>query len=231
MSVISKLIVSPNSRLSYLELRPFEQKIQKNLSKYVDNQTNVYCSISVDGDISESILEKFSKVNTNIYIGFNDNTLEPSSRRAFQFDCISIKDDSLKKAQRIIVLISSNPISQTSSQSDNSPSSASNSGEERPQTFCATKPKFSLDKIILDEDTRNQIKRSLALIRNQHLIFDTWGFSEVDPNTKTILCFFGAPGTGKTMCAHAIAKALGKNIMIASYASIESKWVGEGPKI
>jgi SpoVK/Ycf46/Vps4 family AAA+-type ATPase len=32
------------------------------------------------------------------------------------------------------------------------------------------------------------------------------------------------------MCAHAIAKELGKKIMIASYAAIESKWVGEGPK-
>lgn len=32
------------------------------------------------------------------------------------------------------------------------------------------------------------------------------------------------------MCAHALASELKKKIMIASYASIESKWVGEGPK-
>jgi len=44
------------------------------------------------------------------------------------------------------------------------------------------------------------------------------------------LCFYGAPGTGKTMCAHAVASELGQPIMFASYASIESKWVGEGPK-
>lgn len=91
-------------------------------------------------------------------------------------------------------------------------------------------PKYSLDRVILDEETRKQINRALALIRNQKLIFDTWGFREIDTNTKTILCFFGAPGTGKTMCAHAIAKELEKKIMIASYATIESKWVGEGPK-
>ena len=229
MPVISKLIVSPNSQLSEIELKPFEQKIQKALSKYVCNQTNAYCTISVDGDISETILDKFYKVNSNIYIGFNDNIIEPSFLRAFQFDCISIKEDDLKKAQRIIVLISSNPVSESAPQANNSSNSEA-SEEDKPQSFSATKPKFSLDKVILDEDTRNQINRSLALIRNQKLIFDTWGFREVDPNTKTILCFFGAPGTGKTMCAHAIAKALGKNIMIASYASIESKWVGEGPK-
>ncbi len=230
MPVLSKLIVSPNSRLSEIEMKPFEQKILKALSKYVDDQSNAYCTISVDGDITESILEKFSKVNSNIYIGFNDNIIEPSSRRAFQFDCIAIKEDVLKKAQRVMVLISSGPISQSTCDTGTHPSGASADVDDNVPTFSATKPKFSLDKVILDETTRKQLARAIALIRNQKLIFDTWGFRDVDPNTKTILCFFGAPGTGKTMCAHAIAKELGKKIMIASYASIESKWVGEGPK-
>ena len=230
MPVHSKLIISPNSLLSEVEMKPFEQKIQKALSKYVDSQTNLYCSIGVDGDISENILDRFSKVNANIYIGFNDDVLEPSSRRAFHFDCIAIKDEVTQNAQRIVLLVSSKSFTTEFAASKHTTSTGSNEIDNEQTSFTASKPKYSMDKVILDEETRNQINRSLALIRNQRLIFDTWGFSEVDPNTKTILCFFGAPGTGKTMCAHAIANALGKNIMIASYASIESKWVGEGPK-
>ncbi len=38
------------------------------------------------------------------------------------------------------------------------------------------------------------------------------------------------PGTGKTVTAQAIAKALGKKIMILSYTDIESKYVGEAQK-
>lgn len=230
MPVHSKLIISPNSRLSEVEMKPFEQKIQKALSKYVDNQTNLYCSIGVDGDISENILYRFSKVNANIYIGFNDDVLEPSSRRAFHFDCIAIKDEATQNAQRIVLLISSKSFTTEFAASKHTTSTGSNEIDNEQTSFTASKPKYSMDKVILDVNTRNQLNRALALIRNQKLIFDTWGFREVDPNTKTILCFFGAPGTGKTMCAHAIAKELGKKIMIASYASIESKWVGEGPK-
>ncbi len=230
MSLVTKLIISPDSKLSESEMGPFVQKIEKALSKYDNNNSDLFCTISVDGTIPENILSRFSKVNTNLYIGFNDNVIDPSSRRAFQFDCISIKDEASKKAQRVILIISSAPISKEPFTSTNNANMNPDRDEDKTASFNASIPKYSLDKVILDDTTRGQINRSLALIRNQKLIFDTWGFREVDPNTKTILCFFGAPGTGKTMCAHAIAKELGKKIMIASYASIESKWVGEGPK-
>ncbi|MBQ7629578.1 MAG: 26S protease regulatory subunit, partial [Selenomonadaceae bacterium] len=36
--------------------------------------------------------------------------------------------------------------------------------------------------------------------------------------------------TGKTMAAHAIAKNLGRKILVVNYADIESKYVGETPK-
>lgn len=97
-------------------------------------------------------------------------------------------------------------------------------------TFEAVDPKYNLRDIILTDKTREQIDRAIALIQNQTKIFKEWGFEKIDPFTKTILCFYGKPGTGKTMCAHGLASALGKKLIIASYASIESKWVGEGPK-
>ncbi|NVO12010.1 MAG: ATP-binding protein [Bacteroidales bacterium] len=97
--------------------------------------------------------------------------------------------------------------------------------------FIAIEPKFKLEDVIMPESVKRQINRSIVLIRNRKKIYEQWGFSNIDPYTKIILCFYGEPGTGKTMCAHALAKALdNKSIIEASYASIESKWVGEGPK-
>ena len=102
--------------------------------------------------------------------------------------------------------------------------------DDAPKSFVAVKPKYKLNKIILSDETKRQIHRAIALIKNREKIYEEWGFSEIDPHTKTVLCFYGSPGTGKTMCAHALASELNKKILIASYASIESKWVGEGPK-
>lgn len=102
--------------------------------------------------------------------------------------------------------------------------------DESTKSFVAIEPKYRLTKVIMSNETRRQIERAIALIRNRKKIFEDWGFSEIDPYSKAILCFYGSPGTGKTMCAHALASELGKKIIIASYASIESKWVGEGPK-
>ncbi len=97
-------------------------------------------------------------------------------------------------------------------------------------TFVAIPPIYSLDDVIMNDNERESILRALAIVSEKSLIFDKWGFSNIDKNTKSILCFHGAAGTGKTMCAHAVAKYLGKNILIGSYSQIQSKFVGEGEK-
>ena len=45
-----------------------------------------------------------------------------------------------------------------------------------------------------------------------------------------ILNFYGKAGTGKSMAAEAVAKALGKKIYHINYSELESKYVGETPK-
>lgn len=96
--------------------------------------------------------------------------------------------------------------------------------------FIAVPPIYSLDDVIMNDSERESILRALAIVSEKNLIFNKWGFSNIDKNTKSILCFHGAAGTGKTMCAHAVAKYLGKNILIGSYSQIQSKFVGVGEK-
>lgn len=232
-NVYIKTIISDSSNLREQDVASFEQKVQTVLSHALNRTSgDLYCNIGVDGEIPESLKNKFAKVKNNVYVGFIDNIVENSIRRSLLFELMAINDDIIKTAVNVVVLISSKPISHPEDSTNTNNDGYDNASEDQDSrpSYEATRPKYNLDKVILDETTRNQIHRSIALIRNQKLIYDTWGVRDVDPNTKTILCFYGAPGTGKTMCAHALANELGKNILIASYASIESKWVGEGPK-
>ena len=96
--------------------------------------------------------------------------------------------------------------------------------------FYSEKPKFQLEDVILQEETLNSINDAIATIESFEMVYKKWNFISKEPSAKTIICFYGAPGTGKTMCAHAIANRLGKNILIASYADIQSQYVGVGPK-
>lgn len=235
MAIKTRITISEGSILTIDELKSFEQKIQKALDNTFGQNTDIdlYCNINVDSAISPSVERQFAKVGKNLYIGVAEGSnIDASLRRAFTFECLSINDTKANQAKRIVIIISTVGFvkSHKGDKSIQRDTQTDCNDSESIASFESVVPKYSLDKVILDESTKGQLARAIALIRNQELIFDTWGFREVDPNTKTILCFFGAPVTGKTMCAHAIAKELGKRIMIASYASIESKWVGEGPK-
>lgn len=101
--------------------------------------------------------------------------------------------------------------------------------DEMPQ-YELHQPKWSLQDVMLTDAIRVRIVRDLAIIKNRDLIFNQWGFGKIDKSTKSVLCFYGAPGTGKTMTAEAVANYLGKPIVHSSYAQIESKYVGEGAK-
>lgn len=106
----------------------------------------------------------------------------------------------------------------------------SDEDSKRKATFISVSPKYSLDKVIMNDDMSEQIEDALSIIRNRKKIYEEWGFNEVDPQPKAILSFWGPPGTGKTMCAHGIASAMKQKILAVNYAEIESKYAGESPK-
>ena len=140
----------------------------------------------------------------------------------------------------IIFVIDFTTVSNSTLQDDNKTQKAirnifkykdSNTDEDkRKMTFVPVTPKYSLDKVVMSSDMKEQIQDTLSIIQNRKRIYEEWGFNEVDPQPKAILSFWGAPGTGKTMCAHAIANSLHKKILPVNYAEIESKYAGESPK-
>ena len=99
--------------------------------------------------------------------------------------------------------------------------------------FSAEKPLYTFEQVILPQTVKSKIYETIAMMRTEikHKVFDEWGLRNIVPNPVSALNFYGLPGTGKTMAAEAVASSLGKPIIRASYADIESKWHGEGPKM
>lgn len=96
--------------------------------------------------------------------------------------------------------------------------------------FIPQLPRYCFDQIILPDHIKKELFDAVKIIQCKDVIYKEWGFEEVDPVPRSVLNFYGEPGTGKTMCAHAIAQYLGKKILALNYSEIESKYVGEAPK-
>lgn len=101
---------------------------------------------------------------------------------------------------------------------------------EEVQQFFPVEPKYSFDQIIISDDLRKEIYDSIKLIECKDLIYKQWGYGEIEPVAKSVLNMHGPAGTGKTMCAHAIAKKLGKKLLALNYSEIESKYLGDSAK-
>jgi SpoVK/Ycf46/Vps4 family AAA+-type ATPase len=95
----------------------------------------------------------------------------------------------------------------------------------------ATLPRRSFDDVILPSATRRALDQALAHVTSHDLIFNRWGLGERHPTGLALAFnFAGPPGTGKTICAEAIAHALGRRLLVVRYAEVESMWMGETPK-
>lgn len=92
-------------------------------------------------------------------------------------------------------------------------------------------PTRTLADVILPPQTRQTLDYALAQVRNHALIFGRWGLGERHATGLGLAFnFAGLPGTGKTICAEAVAHALGMKLLVVDYAEMESMWVGETPK-
>ena len=95
----------------------------------------------------------------------------------------------------------------------------------------AVAPRRTFDDVIVTEATRRALNNALVQIKKHDLIFHQWGLAERHSSGRGLAFnFAGPPGTGKTICAEAIASALGKNLLVVRYSEMESLWAGETGK-
>jgi SpoVK/Ycf46/Vps4 family AAA+-type ATPase len=92
-------------------------------------------------------------------------------------------------------------------------------------------PRRGFDDVILSPVTRSALEAALAQVTQHDLIFKSWGLGERHSTGLGLAFnFAGPPGTGKTICAEAIAKSLGRQLLVVRYAELESMWMGETSK-
>ncbi len=111
------------------------------------------------------------------------------------------------------------------------PSSPEFDYEKLSLNYAASEPRYSFEQVILPNEVVEKIENAIGVLEVEWKVFDEWGLRSIIPECGTALNFFGPPGTGKSMAAEAVARKLGKKIIKATYADIESKYHGEGPKM
>lgn len=170
--------------------------------------------------------DKFSKVTDGLYLGIcqeissdeRGTVLETILRNALRKNIVIPEGE-----KECIVYLSNHEIDTTSF-------FINESEDKKKMLFYAVEPIYTLDQVVMSPRERRAVMRAITLVKEQQLIYDKWGFSNIDKSRKSIMCFHGVPGTGKSMCAHGVASYLGKKILIGSYAQIESEFVGVGAK-
>ena len=103
--------------------------------------------------------------------------------------------------------------------------------EKRESIFTFTEPRFRLSDLIVSDALYDELQTVIKAQQCWKKVFEEWNLGSVMKQRKNLFInLYGAPGTGKTMAAHAIADSLNKKLICVNYADIESKYVGETSK-
>jgi hypothetical protein len=90
---------------------------------------------------------------------------------------------------------------------------------------------FCESGVVLSATALESIRALWGLVRREEVISEQWGFGQLE-NLPSCLCilFHGPSGTGKTLTARGLCRALGREPLVVSYPDLVSKWVGETEK-
>jgi ATP-dependent 26S proteasome regulatory subunit len=102
--------------------------------------------------------------------------------------------------------------------------------EAMARRYVSRVPEFAFERLIVPEAVLKDLLAVVEITKVESLVFEQWGLRAIEPHPRAVLNFHGPSGTGKTLAAHAVAAHLGKKILLGSYADIESKYHGDGPK-
>lgn len=92
-------------------------------------------------------------------------------------------------------------------------------------------PVFSLEEVVLPLERKQTLNEIVNQIRLAPRVLDGWKFREKLPYGRGVAAlFFGPSGTGKTMAAMGISRALDIQILRLDLSRVVSKYIGETEK-
>ncbi len=92
-------------------------------------------------------------------------------------------------------------------------------------------PRRTFADVILPDATRRALESALVQIEKHDVLYEQWGLGERhQAGLGLAFNFAGPPGTGKTICAEALAHRLDRKLMIVRHADLQSMWVGQTGK-
>jgi SpoVK/Ycf46/Vps4 family AAA+-type ATPase len=92
-------------------------------------------------------------------------------------------------------------------------------------------PRFGWEDLILPPDTIQLLRQACSRLQHQHTVMMRWGFDRKLAYGKgTSMLFTGPPGTGKTMSAMVMARAMNAELYRIDLSRVVSKYIGETEK-
>lgn len=91
-------------------------------------------------------------------------------------------------------------------------------------------PRFSLDELVLPPDQAGQVADIARAMNALTTVHYRWGTAKVWNESGLSVMFCGAPGTGKTMAAEALARELELPMYRIDLSQVVNKYIGETEK-
>jgi SpoVK/Ycf46/Vps4 family AAA+-type ATPase len=92
-------------------------------------------------------------------------------------------------------------------------------------------PSQQWEDLVLPADTLDEVTSFVSRATNAAVVYERWGFrNKLQRGLGLSALFSGPPGTGKTMVAGLIARALDLELYVVDLSQVVSKWVGETEK-
>jgi hypothetical protein len=92
-------------------------------------------------------------------------------------------------------------------------------------------PRYDWEDIVLPPEQKIILREVIDTVRGRGIVMEEWGVGrKLKTSSGVAVLFAGPPGTGKTMSAEVIAKALGLDLYKIDLSTVVSKYIGETEK-
>ena len=102
---------------------------------------------------------------------------------------------------------------------------------ELTQKATKIKANFGFEDIVMNRDQRETIEHVIDQMNFRKQVYDNWDYTKKYPYGRGLsVLLFGAPGTGKSMCAQVLAHELNLELYRVDLSKVIDKYVGETEK-